>query len=77
MTSLRSICAAAALAALVMGPAQGFAMATNHGAAGVNVVTPAARPSAVTMPLVKLAGPGLFEIEDYSFDLEQTLNIGG
>jgi hypothetical protein len=59
---------------MAMEPAQGFAMASDHGAAGVNVVTTAGSPSAVTTPLVKLAGPGtLFEIEDYSFDIEQTL----
>jgi hypothetical protein len=55
MTSLRSMCvAAAALTVLVMGPTQGFAMATDH-SAGISVVTPAARPSTATVPLIKLA----------------------
>jgi len=77
MTSLRSsLCAAAALTVLVTGPTQGFATASDHATAGVNVVPAAARPSTSTVPLIKLAGPGLFEIEDYSFDIEQVLNIG-
>ena len=77
MTSRRSMSAAAALTVLVMGPTQGFAAATNHGTAGVNVVTPADRASTSKTPLLRLGGPGLFEIEDYSFDIEQVLNIGG
>jgi hypothetical protein len=69
MTSLRSICAAAALTVLVVGPTQGFAMTHDHGGADTNAVTPAA-------PLITLARGGLFEIEDYSFDIEQVIGIG-
>jgi len=71
MTSLRSLCAAAALTVLVTGSTQGFATATGHGTAGVNVVPTADRPSTSKVSLIKLAGPSrLFEIEDYSFDIE-------
>lgn len=33
--------------------------------------------TAISDPFIKKAGPGnIFEVEDYSFDIEQTLNIG-
>ncbi len=37
---------------------------------------PFAIPTSATSGTVPNAGPAIFEIEDYSFDIEQTLNIG-
>jgi len=48
MTSLRSICAAAALTVLMMAPTQGFSMAT----ARISVAPPAGHAS---VPPIKLA----------------------
>jgi hypothetical protein len=45
---------------MAMEPAQGFAMASDHGAAGVNVVTTAGGPSAVTTPLSSSPAPALY-----------------
>jgi hypothetical protein len=77
MTSLRSLCAAAALTALVMGPTQPFAMTTDYATAGINAVTAADRPSTPTAPLIKVSGPGeLFGVDDFSFDIKQMIYIG-